>query len=59
MPKVRWDKSGAHCPRCGGAMEPADLVRGLSYLDERVHICRTCGPVLDSPDGEKEKVSED
>jgi DNA-directed RNA polymerase subunit RPC12/RpoP len=50
MAKVKWDGGDALCPRCGRRMKPADLIRGLSFLEERVFICMECGPVFDGVD---------
>jgi hypothetical protein len=47
MTKLRWNGSDALCPTCNRTMKPAELIRGLSFLEERTFICRRCGPVVD------------
>lgn len=50
MTKLRWNGSDALCPTCNRVMQPAELIRGLSFLEERIFICRRCGPVVDGAD---------
>jgi hypothetical protein len=50
MTKLRWNGSDALCPTCNRVMQPAALIRGLSFLEERTFVCRRCGPVVDGAD---------
>jgi hypothetical protein len=47
MTKLRWNGSDALCPTCNRTMQPAELIRGLSFLEERTFVCRRCGPMVD------------